>query len=535
MAAVSLIAAPVVQRYIAGRKRLYYRVQSDSKIGLDVNPHDADDDDHADEELISVAKVVDKLSFVVIRIRNTGGDIELRDLGEPVEFTFRDRVIWNARISDPSVPKHRDDLVNSLEFFSTDTQADGERPAVALPKVRRELLPRMRDILRTAPKELPPESPQPPPPAWHGVRLRRTLSLAAKEKFKLVVVLREPEGSAAADRTKDVDGPHGHRRIRDERTVRRARWPLVTAGVGVLLAGALFAANLTPGTAAADDPTIECVRGELDLVGSSAFAPVLTTVADRYGAACAGATVRVTATGSIAGVRQLAGVEPARRGAIAALSDGKVGEATGDLVAQPVAVVVYALVANDSAGLSGLTVAQVRDIYAGRHRNWDELRPGPSLPIRIVGRGQESGSRRTFEQTVLGATSEGDLTSDSCETTDRIPGAPVIRCERDTEAQLIDEVAATPGAIGYVDLPSARAGLTVLSLDGERPSVPGISPGYPLWTIEYLYTKGIPAAGSMLAAFVDYLRSAAGGTTLTTAGYTPCTNKDGQPHLLCHD
>lgn len=357
--------------------------------------------------------------------------------------------------------------------------------------------------------------------------------LAAKEKFKIVVVLREPAANTSDERTKGVDGPSGQRRIRDERTVRRARWPLAAAGTGVLLAGVLLAANLLPDAEKPADQAVECVRGEVDVVGSSAFAPVMTTVAGRYTRACDGATVRVTATGSISGVRQLAGVAPARRATMAAMSDGKVGEATGELVAQPVAVVVYTLVANASVDVAGLTVEQVRDIYAGRHRDWAELRPGPSLPIRIVGRGQESGSRRTFEQTVLGATSEGPLTSDSCETTDRIPGAPVIRCERGTEAQQIDEIVSTPGAIGYVDLPSARPGLTTLSLDGERPSVSGISAGYPFWTVEYLYTKGIPPTGGLLAAFVDHLRGPGSGTALTDAGYTPCTGKDGQLHLLC--
>ncbi|MFI7679681.1 PstS family phosphate ABC transporter substrate-binding protein [Actinophytocola sp. NPDC049390] len=531
LAAVSLIAAPVVQRWISGRKRLYYRVQSDSKIGLDVPLHDADDGDgHADEELIAVAKVVGRLSFVVIRIRNTGGDVELRDLGEPVEFTFRGRVIWNARVSDPSVPKHREELVDALEFFSDDEPA--AHVSVPLPKVRNELLTRWRELLRTTP---PADNrpPPPPPPVWHGIRLKRTLSLAAKEKFKIVVVLREPDSNTSTDRTKGVDGPTGQRRIRDERTVRRARWPLVTAGVGVLLAGALVAANVLPDAAKAADPAVECVRGEVDVVGSSAFAPVMTTVAGRYSRACDGATVRVTATGSITGVRQLAGLAPARRATMAAMSDGEVGEATGDLVAQPVAVVVYTLVANDSVGIDGLTVAQVRDIYAGRYRDWARLRQGPSLPIRIVGRGQESGSRRTFEQTVLATTSEGGLTSDSCETADRVPDAPVIRCERGTEAQQIDEIASTPGAIGYVDLPSARPGLTTLSLDGERPSVSGISSGYPFWAVEYLYTKGIPPTGSLLATFVDHLRGPASGAALTDAGYTPCTGRDGQLHLLC--
>lgn len=534
IAAVIAILSPLVQRYLATRRRVYFRVQSDSKIGLDVDLHDgADGDGHADQRLIAIHELVGRLSFVVIRIRNTGGEVSLRDLDERVEFTFRDRVIWNARVSDPSERAHREDLVDSLEFFSTESESTA--PA-ELPKVRRAMLPRMLEILRGAPSE----DPEPPPPRWHGVRLKRDLTLAPKEKFKLVVVLREPAGNPNGALTKGVDGPSG-RRIKDERTVRRTVWPLATAGFGVLLAGALVATNLlVPDNAVATDPNVECAAGELTVVGSSAFAPTMSGIADQYRAACDEAAITVTPTGSISGVRQLNALEPARRETVAALSDGVVGEATRELERHPVAVTVYTVVVNDSVAVDGLTRDQLRDIYQGRYSDWNELRPGPSLPIRIVGRGQESGSRRTFEQTVLGA-AEGALTSDSCETADRVPGAPTIRCERSTEAQLLDELAVTPGAIGYADLPTTReaeaAGraVTVTRLDDREPGVSAVSAGYPLWTVEYLYTTRDPADGSLLAAFLDFLRSGTARAELRTSGFTPCVGEDGQTHLLCRD
>ncbi|MCT2586099.1 PstS family phosphate ABC transporter substrate-binding protein [Actinophytocola gossypii] len=542
IAAAIGILSPFAQRYLATRKRVYFRVQSDSKIGLDVDLHDGDDgEEHADGRLIAVAELVGRLSFVVIRIRNTGGEVALRDLDEPVEFTFRDRVIWNARISDPSERTHREDLVKHLEFFSTAPESDRPAPPAELPKVRRAMLPRMLEILRPTPvSDAPPPPPQSAPPEWHGVRLKRDLTLAPKEKFKLVVVLREPVTNMKGALTKGVDGPSG-RRIKDERTVRRTAWPLVTAGFGVLLAGALVAINLLiPDNAVATDPNVECATGELTIVGSSAFTPTMSGIADQYRAACDEARITVTPTGSISGVRQLNSLEPAERETVAALSDGVVGEATSELERHPVAVIVYTVVVNDSVNVEGLTRAQLRDIYQGRYRDWNELRPGPSLPIRIVGRGQESGSRRTFEQTVLGA-AEGALTSDSCERTDRIPDAPTIRCERSTEAQLLDEIAVTPGAIGYADLPTAReaeeAGraVTVLRLDDREPGVSGISAGYPLWTVEYLYTKRDPTEGSLLDAYLDFLRSSTARAELRTSGFTPCIGKDGQLHLHCHD
>jgi phosphate transport system substrate-binding protein len=60
--------------------------------------------------------------------------------------------------------------------------------------------------------------------------------------------------------------------------------------------------------------------------------------------------------------------------------------------------------------VDGLTTAQLQGIYNGTYRDWNQLRGGASLPIRIVGRGQESGTREPFEQRVLHA-AEPALTS----------------------------------------------------------------------------------------------------------------------------
>jgi ABC-type phosphate transport system substrate-binding protein len=551
IAAVVAILSPVVQRYVANRKRVLYRVQHDSKIGLSFDLHDVNDaDEHAHEELIDIARLVDQLTIVVIRIRNSGGDVSLADLDGPVEFTFGAREIWNARISDPSEPTHREALVASLEFTPAGgpqtTNGGQPKPTVptTLPNVRGTLPQRILKAIRSSPTEpapVPDPEPEPPPPAPTGILLKATLSLQAKEKFKLVVVLHEPPGNPSGELTKGVTGPAGKKRIKDERTVRRATWPLVTAALGVLVAGVLVAANVFINARTVAGPAVECASGELAVVGSSAFAPSMSSIAKEYTRSCGDAAITVTPTGSINGVREVAGVEPAQRHTKAALSDGKVGEATAELVPQPIAVIVYTMVVNNSVGLDRLTDNQIRAIYAGRYRNWNELRPGPSLPIRIVGRGGESGSRKTFEQTMLGGLPEGALTSDSCETANRSPTSPTILCERGTEAEVLDEVSSTPGALGYVDLPSANEAkvakrpLTVLRLGTQYPDVSSISAGYPFWTIEYLYTNGEPAAGTLLASFIDYLHSGTARAELADDGYTPCIGKDGQPYLLCHD
>ncbi|PXY31026.1 PstS family phosphate ABC transporter substrate-binding protein [Prauserella muralis] len=537
-ASVLTIATPFADRYLLRRKRLSYRVQYNSKIGL--SPIDLRDDDgpvkHADPQLKPIAELLDRMTIVVIRIRNTGvEDIRKEDFDDqPLTFTFGGRTIWNARISEPSVEEHRAKLSKILEFSTAEDSEQAPGHVDRLDEVRTSLGKRMIGWFRPSPQA----AGEVATPRWQGVSLDG-LDLQRKERFKLVVVLREPESNGTGELTKDVDwsGHLSGGRIVNEKEQRRITWPRATATVGTLLAGVLLATLLANTSRPAADPALACGAGEVRVVGSSAFSPIMGNIADAYSRACGEAQVDTEPTGSIAGVRALRLADQDERDELAALSDGRAGDA-GGLVARPLAVIVYASVVNDSAGVDELTLAQLRGIYTGRYRDWNELRRGPSLPIRIVGRGQESGSRRTFEQTVLGA-SEGALSSDSCERRDRGSPEPTIRCERSSEAEVLDEVAATDGAIGYVDLSSASAAraqglpVTALELDGEYPDVNGIAAGYPFWTIEYLYTRGTPEEGSLLARFLGYLRSGTARDELQSAGYTPCVGTDGSLHPLC--
>ncbi|WP_216210152.1 PstS family phosphate ABC transporter substrate-binding protein [Amycolatopsis aidingensis] len=548
IAALLAIAAPVADRYVIRRKRIHFRVQYNSKIGLTpVDLHDGaegKDAKRADPRLVQVAQLLDRMSIVVIRIRNTGSfDVAPEDFETPISFTFGQRVIWDARVSEPTDHNLRQLVHDNMEFFaaapdSPTPAGDGQKLAT----VRKSLPQRLTAWLGTGQPGGQQETTVPPqaPPQWHGVRLAR-LSLKRKEKFKLVVVLRElADDRASGETSKEVlrAGRLAGGRIKDEKQQRRITWPVITAAVGVLLTGALIATLITGASRPAGDPAVPCADGALNIVGSSAFSPIVGTIAQAYSAACPEAEVTTEPTGSIAGVRELSALDPQRRDRLAALSDGKSGAAGGELIGQSIAVIQYAVLINDSVGVEKLTVRQLRDIYAGRIQDWAEIRPGRSLPIRLVGRGSESGSRRTFEQTVLG-TSEGALSSDSCLSRDRVAQAPTIRCERGTEAQLVAAVAATEGAIGYADVPTANAAkiggkaVALAQLDEVYPEPSGIRQGYPFWTTEYLYTRGMPDNGSVLKSFIDYLRSPTARAELQDKGYPPCIDQHGQLHPLC--
>ncbi|WP_328612479.1 substrate-binding domain-containing protein [Amycolatopsis sp. NBC_00355] len=527
LAALVAMAAPFVDRYFIRRRRLAFRVLYNSKIGLSpIDLHDGENGSaQADPQLERTARLLSRMSVVVIRVRNTGGfDIAPEDFEIPLSFTFGSRIVWDARVSDATDDGLRQHVRDGLEFFTRDTP---QRP------VEGAKLSRVRAWL---PKRLA-ETPVPEAPAWHGVRFAR-LSLKRKEKFKLVVVLRESDGHDG-EISKEIE--HHARlaagRIKDDRKQRRVTWPVVTTAVGVLLTGALLATLLVSWSRPSGETAL-CATGKLSVEGSSAFVPIIKGIAAEYHGQCDGAAITTRATGSVTGVRALAPVDAAGRNELAVLSDGRSGEAGADLEAKAVAVVVYTLVVNRAAGVDRLTTQQVKDIFGGRVRNWDQLRPGPSVPIGIVGRGQESGTRKTFEQKVLGG-AEDRLTSDSCRKPERDPAAATTRCERGTTAEVLTEVGAVPGAIGYADVPAAKAAAAkdrqvgVVQLDGHYPDVTTIDAGYRFWTVEYLYTKGVPDNGSVLKRFLDYLASPTARAELQDAGFVPCVAKDGLLDPVC--
>jgi phosphate transport system substrate-binding protein len=267
-------------------------------------------------------------------------------------------------------------------------------------------------------------------------------------------------------------------------------------------------------------------------VASSAFVPVVAKAARPYVAACPQAQVTDVASSSHEGIRSLLRPD-AKRDTTLVLSDGIGDDPSGQLQRQAIAVLLFAVVVNDDAGVDALTVEQIRAIMAGRVTSWAQL-GGADVPIRIVGRGPDSGSRAAFERYVL-QEAEPRESSDNCVERDRVPADPVTRCERSSTEEVLRQVAAVPGAIGYADAEAAGAypGLTIASLDGAEASRGNARNGYPFWTVEYAYTYGRPVPGGPLQSFLEHLSGDATARLIGEAGYEPCVLFDRSLDPLC--
>lgn len=317
------------------------------------------------------------------------------------------------------------------------------------------------------------------------------------------------------------------------------RWPILTTAIGLILVGALFGTILEKaiiGAQPTGGPSLPCATGTANLAGSSAFGPVLQTIADDYMKACPGSHVVINTDGSIDGVRTLTNQGPPSGDTHAALSDGPSAEAPNDMGRQQLAVLVYALLVNKAVGVDHLTTDQVRGIYSGNYTNWSQLGGNP-LPIRIAGREGGSSIRRTLEQYVLQG-SEGVPSSNNCQTKDQISSAPTTLCELPTTADVVNAVSTVPGAIGYADIANPDTSNAVSAnrvvpvvLDGRSPRIES-PPGYPFRTVEYLYTW-TPGIKSPIGAFAEYLKSDSAQAVLRDAGYVPCAMPGGSLDPLC--
>ena len=63
--------------------------------------------------------------------------------------------------------------------------------------------------------------------------------------------------------------------------------------------------------------------------------------------------------------------------------------------------------------------------------------------------------------------------------------------------------------------------------EGRHPADHGDGTGtgrYPFWTVEYLYTYGAPASGSLTQKFLSYMGSFTAKDLVRQEGYTPCVD-----------
>ncbi len=161
-----------------------------------------------------------------------------------------------------------------------------------------------------------------------------------------------------------------------------------------------------------------------------------------------------------------------------------------------------AVVVHPDVPVEGLTVEQVRAIFAGQITNWKEV-GGDDRPIIVVAREEGSGTRGAFEELVMGGT--------------RITGGAVLQA---SNGAVRTTVSTTPDAIGFLSFGYLGDGVKPLAVDGVAPTEANAADGrYPLVRPLNLLTKGEPQGA--VKAWLDFIFSEAGQAIVADEGYIP--------------
>jgi phosphate transport system substrate-binding protein len=167
------------------------------------------------------------------------------------------------------------------------------------------------------------------------------------------------------------------------------------------------------------------------------------------------------------------------------------------------------IVVNRANPVADLSLSQLRDIFAGRVRNWGDLgtAPGEILPFA---RAAGSGTALMFGERILGE-------EPYAASVQRLP----------TNEAIVSEVASQRESIGYTDLGALKHGgdrVKAVALRADEQSSPAVaapdtivSGHYPLSRRLTLVTAGSPLGTAK--AFIDFCSSVTGQALFQRAGF----------------
>lgn len=156
--------------------------------------------------------------------------------------------------------------------------------------------------------------------------------------------------------------------------------------------------------------------------------------------------------------------------------------------------------------LTGLTRAQVRDIFSGKITNWKDV-GGADQKIDVVSREEGSGTRTAFQDLVMGNDATGKPIN--------IINGAIFQSSNGALKQV---VLGDAGSIGYLSLGYLDSSVKALSIDGVVPSEANSKNGtYPIVRPLYFLTKSQPAG--LVKAFIDFCQSADVQKIIADEGY----------------
>lgn len=247
------------------------------------------------------------------------------------------------------------------------------------------------------------------------------------------------------------------------------------------------------------------------VTGSTTLLPIAEQAAESFQRANPGTHVLVSGLGSSAGIEAvITGTSDIGTSS----RDLKPGEEGHGLVDIPVAYDGIAVIVNPANPVDGLSLEQLRAIYAGEITNWREV-GGEDRAINLVNRDEASGTREAFKKIVMGEDAHFDRSAVV------LPGTGQVR----------DVVARSRGAIGYISVGFVEPRFTStrvkpLKIDGVMPSEDTVaSRQYPIARTLHFFTRG--RAGDLAGRYIAYVLSdEVQSGVVVDAGFVPVSARE---------
>ncbi|MCE5220399.1 MAG: phosphate ABC transporter substrate-binding protein [Clostridium sp.] len=250
------------------------------------------------------------------------------------------------------------------------------------------------------------------------------------------------------------------------------------------------------------------VTGSITVSGSSALLPLMEKTNEKFKEKNPKAEIGAQAGGSGTGLTQvLDGTVDIGNSDV--FADEKLDKAkAAELVDHKVVAQGFGIVVSKSLGIDDLSSDQIKSIFAGKVTNWKDV-GGPNKEILLIHRTAGSGTRATFEKTILG--NDKSLENDSLGVT------------QDSNGAVLSAMRSNDGAISYLGLAymqtkEAQDALKLVKIDGVSSDKANITDGsYKFWSWGHMYTKG--EATGLAKSFIDFVTSSDNKENMESLGF----------------
>ncbi|MFK5953292.1 MAG: phosphate ABC transporter substrate-binding protein [Desulfobacterium sp.] len=245
--------------------------------------------------------------------------------------------------------------------------------------------------------------------------------------------------------------------------------------------------------------------GELVIKGSTTVLPIAQMAAEAYMAEHPDVKISLSGGGSGNGIKAIIDGTADIGNASRFIKQKEVDLAVKNGVYPvPFRVALDAIVpvVNGKNTVTNLTMAQLKAIYLGKIKDWKELGGTPGT-IVVISRDSSSGTFGVWKDLVMKKERV-------------IPRALTVP----SNGGVVQAVANTPGAIGYVGLGYITAEIKAVDVEGVAGSEENTLNGsFPISRGLFMFTKGWPKGDTM--AFISFILSKKGQELVKAAGSIP--------------